>query len=167
MLKYSIWLIFCQKYSKIYGGGGDVDLCILVLLIMRRLYSLDRSSILQKFFLCFHLLPFKRELAYLPLLSALILNHHKIINDSMLSIFMCRILGTWKLKPLMKTIHSVTYLTLLFNYQCPLAWNYFRNVNNLICIWNKSIYKLKCKRKILRDFDGMIYERVLFFFFYW
>lgn len=117
---------------------------------------------MQKFFLCFHLCHFKEH--YLPLLSALILNRQKIIDYSMLRIFMCRILGTWKLKPLMKTIHSVTYLTLLFNYQRPFAWVIFRNVNNLICIWNKSIYKLKCKRKILLDFDGMIYKMVLVFF---
>lgn len=117
---------------------------------------------MQKFFLCFHLCHLKEH--YLPLLSALILNRQKIIDYSMLRIFMCRILGTWKLKPLMKTIHSVTYLTLLFNYQRPFAWVIFRNVHNLICIWNKSIYKLKCKRKILLDFDGMIYKMVLVFF---
>lgn len=107
-------------------------------------------------------LPFKRALS--TSVIGLDFKSPKIIDYSMLRIFMCRILGTWKLKPLMKTIHSVTYLTLLFNYQRPFAWVIFRNVNNLICIWNKSIYKLKCKRKILLDFDGMIYKMVLVFF---
>lgn len=44
----------------------------------------------------------------------------------------------------------IMFLCMYFEFRL-----FFKNVGNLICIWNKLIYKLKCKRKILLDFDGV------------